>query len=81
MSNIFKYKKTPDPKVNEAWVFSETNYYIFIIGLIMIILGYIIMAKGEVYSNQSLVIAPLLLFIGYIIFVPLALLYKKKKIN
>ena len=79
MSNIFKYKKTSDTKASDAWVFSETNYYIFIIGLIMIILGYIIMAKGEVYSNQSLVIAPLLLFIGYIIFVPLSLLYKKKE--
>ena len=81
MNNIFKYKTKSDAKVSDAWVFSETNYYIFIIGLIMIILGYIIMAKGEVYSNQSLVIAPLLLFIGYIIFVPLALLYKKKKKN
>ena len=37
------------------------------------------MASGEVYSIQSLTIAPIILFLGYIIFIPLALIYKDKK--
>ena len=51
----------------------------FIAGIILVILGYIVMAAGETYSFQSLTLAPILLFVGYIILIPIALIYKKDK--
>ena len=35
------------------------------------------MAAGTVNSFQSLTLAPILLFSGYIIFIPLSILYKE----
>lgn len=62
----------------EGWTFTKTNYLIFGVGLIVIILGYIIMAMGEVYSFQALTISPILLFIGYLVILPIALVYRGK---
>ena len=41
--------------------------------------GYIVMAKGEVNSFQSLTLAPIFLFLGYIILIPISLLIKRKE--
>ena len=79
MSNKIKNENTENGKFPNSWIFTNTNYLIFLIGFLMILAGYIIMANGEVYSNQSLIISPLMLFIGYIILIPFALLYKRKE--
>jgi hypothetical protein len=36
------------------------------------------MASGEVDSTQSVTIAPLLLFLGYVIIIPVSIMYRKK---
>ncbi len=66
-------------KISTLWGLSKFNYYIFIFGLISIFSGYIIMGTGEVYSLQSLMIAPIFLFLGYIILIPLSLIIKFKE--
>jgi len=58
--------------------FSSTNYILFIAGLFVIILGYILMGTGELNSMQSLTVAPIVLLIGYLVIFPVAILYKKK---
>lgn len=63
----------------EGWTYTKTNYQIFGVGLLVIISGYIIMAMGEVYSFQALTIAPILLFIGYLVILPISLVYREKK--
>ncbi len=63
----------------EGWAFSSKNYIIFIVGVLLIFLGYVVMAGGETYSVQSLTIAPIMLFIGYIVVIPAALIYRDKK--
>ena len=60
-------------------MYSNTNYILFFLGLACIIIGYIIMSLGTVNSFQSLDLAPLLLFMGYIIIIPLSLIYKIDK--
>ena len=60
------------------WSFTSKNYIIFGIGLITIILGYIVLALGTVNSFQSLTLAPILLFIGYLFIIPFALIYQDK---
>ena len=59
--------------------FTKENYYIFFAALATIILGYVIMGMGEVYGPMSLTIAPILVLIGYLVLVPLAILYRKKE--
>jgi hypothetical protein len=58
---------------------SKINYIIFAIGIIVIIAGYVCMASGETYSFRSLSAAPIILLIGYLVIVPLAILYRKKE--
>ena len=81
MSNIFKNNQTINSKEAKAWTFSKPNYYLFLSGVCTIIIGYIVMISGEVNSFKSLVIAPVMLFTGYIILIPLALLYNAKNKN
>ncbi len=63
----------------ENLTLSTTNYILFGIGVLLIILGYFVMAKGEVYSFQSLSVAPIILLFGYLVVIPASILYKKKK--
>ena len=65
----------------ESWSFSNVNYLLFGLGLTLIILGYIVMGNGEVNSFQSLTIAPIMLFLGYIVFIPASLIYRDKNLN
>ena len=79
MSNLFHNNKDSSGELFQAWSLDKENYVFFIAGIISVILGYIIMATGETYSFQSLSLAPVLLFVGYIILIPIALIYKKDK--
>ena len=63
--------------VKFLWPYKRKNYLLFGVGVFVIIVGYLTMYLGEVNSFQSLVISPLLLLAGYIVIIPLALLYKK----
>ena len=79
MSKLFKNNDSENTSsLFESWSLSKTNYILFGIGLILIILGYILMGKGQVYSFQSLTLAPIMLFIGYIIVIPASLIYRDK---
>lgn len=62
----------------EGWAFKRINYIIFFIGVLFIVFGYIVMATGTVNSFQSLTLAPIMLFIGYIIIIPTSLIYRGK---
>ena len=82
MSKLFynddsKVSKT----VFESWSFTKINYTLFFVGVLLVILGYLIMAYGEVDSFQSLTLAPTILFTGYIILIPAALIYKERIIK
>ena len=79
MSKLFHNKDSDsNASLFESWDFTTTNYILFGIGLALIIVGYLVMAAGEVNSFQSLTLAPIMLFIGYIIFLPAALIYREK---
>ena len=79
MSKLFKNNDSENTNsLFESWSLSKINYILFGIGLTLIILGYILMGKDEVYSFQSLTLAPIMLFIGYIIVIPASLIYRDK---
>ena len=67
-------KDKSNMKRSLSWGFSKLNYLFFTFGLISIFFGYLVMAKGEVDSFQSLTLAPILLFLGYIVLIPISLI-------
>ena len=78
MSKLFHNKNSKNSVILfESWSLSRTNYVLFASGLVLIIFGYVFMSTGEVNSFQSLTLAPIMLFIGYIILIPAALIYRE----
>ena len=59
--------------------YSERNMWLFGLGLATIALGYVFLSLPPVDGFMSLTLAPLLLILGYCVFIPLALLSSKKE--
>ena len=79
MSKLFKKSDSDqNDSLFESWSLSKTNYLLFGIGLFLIIIGYVLMGNGEVNSFQSLTLAPIMLFIGYIVVIPASLIFRDK---
>ena len=57
-------------KKPEGLPFTKRNYYIFLAGLVVIILGYFTLSQG------SITLAPILLVLGYCVILPVAILYR-----
>ncbi|MDD3715954.1 MAG: DUF3098 domain-containing protein [Candidatus Marinimicrobia bacterium] len=63
----------------ESLGLTRTNLYIFIASLLVIALGYVLMAIGDTYDALSLYVSPIVLVIGYVVILPLSILYRSKK--
>lgn len=57
----------------------KINYIILGIGLLVIIAGYIALSVPTVEGFAPLVLAPILLVLGYCVIIPLGILYKRKE--
>ncbi len=62
-----------------TWEFNRTNYLIFLAGIVVIALGYVLMATGERDSFQALTVSPIMLVTGYLVLIPLSILYHKRR--
>jgi len=58
--------------------FTRRNYQIFGIGLLVLTIGFIFLSIGPWNSFYSRTLAPVILVIGYIVVIPLSILYQKK---
>lgn len=63
-----KHKKDETKLIDVT--FTSKNYLFFGIGVVLVVIGFILLAGGDI------VIAPLLLVIGYLVFFPLGILLK-----
>ncbi len=72
-----KIKEKPVSRI-PSLPFTRKNYFIFGLGLLLILVGYIFLAQGPAESFLSLSVAPVFLFVGYCIIIPLAILYRDK---
>jgi hypothetical protein len=70
-------KSLPSP-FNIYW--ERTNYLLFGSGMLLIILGFYFMSLGEWDSSSSLVVSPILLFLGFVVVMPASILYRKKEV-
>jgi hypothetical protein len=69
-------KRKPTPA---TLPFSKKNYQILGIGLLTIILGYVALSQQPWDGTMPLVVAPILLVVGYCVIIPFGILYRQKK--
>ena len=74
-----KAKKAPVKQKKEMFFpFGKENFIIIGIGIVDIIIGYIFLAQGPVDGFSPMVIAPILLVLGYCVIIPYGILKKPK---
>ena len=76
-----KKRKRASAPIFGDWDFTPANYLIFLTGIVVIFLAYIIMALGSTNSFQALTLAPIMLILGYLVIIPLAIIYKPRKLS
>jgi len=62
-----------------ALPFTKRNYQILGLGLVVIILGYVALSQSPWDGTMPLVVAPILLVLGYCVIIPLGILYRAKE--
>ena len=67
------------PLQRQGLPFTHLNYWLFVLGVAVIVAGYFSLAQPPVDGFMSLTLAPILLVIGYCIIIPAAILYQRKK--
>ena len=62
-------KNTPVKETNqEPFVFQKSNYMLLILSIVIVVLGFIIMAGDtDIYSSSKIIIAPIIVLIGFAI--------------
>lgn len=61
--------------------FESSNTIYILLGVGVLILGYVLMAMGSTMSFLSLTIAPIILVIGYFFVIPYGILYGSKSLR
>ena len=84
---VVKLKEEPTPKKQESFVFSRLNYQLLIGGLVVIFIGFLLMAGGGsddptkfdqgMFSFRRITFAPIIVLIGFII-EGVAIMYRPK---
>ncbi len=80
-------KNTEDSKREFAFVFNKINYIIMIAGIVLLALGYILLAGGgsddpnvfnpEMFNGRRLYLAPILIILGLLVEI-VAIMYRGK---
>ncbi len=78
MAHKVKTKAQKSLKRDEIFPFEKQNYAIIAVGLLVIAAGYFALAGGSVEGFFPLVLAPILLVVGYCVILPIGILYKRK---
>ncbi len=58
---------------------TKENYIFLAIGIVTLIVGYTFMAQGKWDNPLALSVSPIILLLGYLVFFPLSIFYKRKK--
>ncbi len=65
-------------KVGWTTDLTSTNFRLFGLGLVVIAIGFFFLSRPPYNSFLSLTVAPLVLLVGYLVLVPMAILYRRK---
>ncbi len=61
--------------------FTKENYILFVIGLVVLIVGFKALETGPWNSAMSLTVGPILLVLAYCVIFPVAILYHHRRKN
>jgi len=77
MSTSKNIKNTPENK--PGMIFSKENYILTLISLLIIIIGFFVMAgtEGDIYDFRRITLAPIIVIIGFVLGI-YAIFFKKK---
>jgi hypothetical protein len=64
---------------DEVFPLARENFLIIGGGLVVILVGYLAMLEGSVEGFLPLVVAPILLVVGYCVIIPIGILYRKSE--
>jgi hypothetical protein len=78
MARIEKHAASKHKTLIGAIPFTKLNYQILGAGILCIILGYIALAQEPWDGTMPLVVAPILLVIGYCVMIPVGILFRKR---
>jgi ABC-type Fe3+ transport system permease subunit len=74
-----KVKKAQGKAKKEiSFPFERSNYIIIGIGIVVLVLGYILMAEDTVDGFWAMVVSPILLVLGYCVIIPYGIMKKSK---
>lgn len=80
-----KIKVQPKKKIQKGDIINlkltKENYLIIAAGIVIIIIGYILMSEKSVDGFNPTVLAPILLVFGYLVVIPIGILFKKEWIS
>ena len=74
-----RQRRTPERRPKHELPYGGRNIRFFVMGLVVIALGYFFLSRPPVDGFMSLTLAPVLLVIGYCVLIPLALLSRKEQ--
>ncbi len=69
--------KTVQSPFKNYW--TNTNYMILGAGIVVLFIGFLLMAQGPWDNPLSMTISPLVLLVAYLVIFPLSIFYKKRK--
>ena len=78
MARIEKRVATKLKTFSGTLPFTKVNYQILCAGILCITLGHVALAQGPWDGTMPLVVAPILLVIGYCVMIPIGILFHKK---
>ena len=80
--------KTEEGNVQFSFVFTKVNYFIMIVGIVLLALGYLFLCGGgsddpnvfnaEMFNARRLFVSPILIFLGFVTEI-VAIMYRGKK--
>ena len=76
---LVKKKNQNNTDLFLSWNFSFTNYMIFLIGIVLIAIGYYVMYIGGTKSFYSITLAPAILVFAYCVVIPFSIMYNDQK--
>jgi hypothetical protein len=67
---VTKKKSPPAKPPGVSWPFGKTNYILFGVALLVLLVGYLLLWKGSITA------APILLVVGYCVLIPIAIIIR-----
>ena len=77
MARIEKRETVKKKALTAGLPFTKLNYEILSVGILCIILGYVALSQEPWNGTMPLVVAPILLLLGYCVVIPIGILFQK----